>query len=79
MEQADPMLSGRLLLFAMVCTVAWLVISIAICIWARAIGEYEIKNYEHPIAEIGIAIWSCLSAVIPAAVLVAGFLYLFGS
>ena len=73
------MLSGRFLLFALVCTVAWLVVSIAICIWARVIGEYEIKNHEHPIAEIVVAIWSWLSAAIPTLVLVAGFLYMFGS
>lgn len=72
------MLSGRLLMLALVCTVAWLVVSIAIIIWARVIGEYELRNHEHPIAEIGIAIWSCLSAVIPATVLVAGVLYMFG-
>ena len=73
------MLSGRFLLFAFVCTVAWLVVSIAICIWAKVIGEYEIRNHEHPIAEIVVAIWSCLSSAITTTILVAGFLYLFGS
>ena len=72
------MMSGRFLMLALVCTVAWLVVSIAIIIWARVVGEYEIKNYEHPIAEVVIAIWSRLSAAIPTVVLVAGFLYLFG-
>ena len=72
------MMSGRFLMLALVCTVAWLVVSIAIIIWARVVGEYEIKNYEHPIAEVVIAIWSRLSATIPALVLVAGCLYLFG-
>ena len=72
------MMSGRFLVLALACTVVWLVISIAIIIWTRAIGEYELKNHEHPIAEVVIAIWSRLSAVIPAVVLVAGFLYLFG-
>lgn len=72
------MMSGRFLMLALVCTVAWLIVSIAICIWARVIGEYELRNHEHPIAEVVIAIWSRLSATIPAVVLVAGFLYLFG-
>ena len=72
------MMSGRFLVLALACTVVWLVISIAIIIWTRAIGEYEIKNYEHPIAEVVIAIWSRLLAVIPTLVLVAGFLYMFG-
>ena len=72
------MMSGRFLVLALACTVVWLVISTAICIWAWVIGEYKLKNYEHPIAEVAAAIWSCLSAVIPAVVLVAGFLYMFG-
>jgi hypothetical protein len=72
------MMSGQLLMLAMVCTVAWLVVSIAIIIWSRTIGEYELRNYEHPIAEVVIAIWSRLTATIPALVLVAGFLYLLG-
>ncbi len=65
-------------MLALVCTVAWIVVSIAICVWAMVIGEYEMKNYEHPIAEIVIAIWSRLAAVIPTLVLVAGCLYLLG-
>ena len=72
------MMSGRFLVLALVCTVVWLVVSIAICIWARVIGEYEMKNYEHPIAEIVIAIWSRLTSAILTLVLVAGCLYLFG-
>lgn len=72
------MLSGRFLLFAFVCTVAWLVVSIAICIWAKVIGEYEIRNHEHPIAEVVIAIWSHLTATILTLVLVAGCLHLLG-
>jgi hypothetical protein len=42
------------------------------------IGEYKLKNYEHPTAEVAAAIWSRLLAVIPTLVLVAGFLYMFG-
>ena len=72
------MMSGRFLVLALVFTVVWLVISIAIIIWTRAIGEYEMKNYEHPIAEIVIAIWSYLTSAILTLVLVAGCLYLFG-
>ena len=72
------MMSGRFLVLALVFTVVWLVISIAIIIWTRAIGEYEMKNYEHPIAEIVIAIWSRLTSAILTLVLVAGCLYLFG-
>ena len=72
------MMSGRFLVLALVCTVAWIVVSIAIFIWAMVIGEYEMKNYEHPIAEVAAAIWSRLLAVIPTLVLVAGFLYMFG-
>lgn len=72
------MMSGRLLMLALVCTVAWLAMSIAICVWAMVIGEYEMKNYEHPIVETVIAIWSRLAATIPTVVLVAGFLYMFG-
>ena len=72
------MMSGRFLVLALVCTVIWLVVSIAICIWAMVIGEYKMKNYEHPIAEVAAAIWSRLLAVIPTLVLVAGFLYMFG-
>jgi hypothetical protein len=72
------MMSGRFLVLALVCTVIWLVVSIAICIWAMVIGEYEMKNYEHPIAEIVVAIWSRLMSAILTLVLVAGCLYLFG-
>ena len=72
------MMSGRFLVLALVFTVVWLVISIAIIIWTRAIGEYEIKNYEHPIAEIVIAIWSRLTSAILTLVLVAGCLHLLG-
>ena len=72
------MMSGRFLVLALVCTVAWFVVSIAIIIWTRAIGEYEIKNYEHPIAEIVVAIWSRLTSAITTLVLVSGCLYLFG-
>ena len=72
------MMSGRFLVLALVCTVAWLVVSIAICIWAWVIGEYEMKNYEHPIAEIVIAIWSRLTSTILTLVLVAGCLHLLG-
>ena len=72
------MMSGRFLVLALVFTVVWLVISIAIIIWTRAIGEYEMKNYEHPIAEIVIAIWSRLTSAILTLVLVAGCLYLLG-
>jgi hypothetical protein len=72
------MMSGQLLMLAMVCTVAWLVVSIAIIIWSRTIGEYELKNYEHPIAEVVIDIWSHLTAAILTLVLVAGCLHLLG-
>lgn len=72
------MMSGRFLMLALACTVAWFVVSIAIIIWARVVGEYELKNYEHPIAEVVIAIWSSLSAAIPTVVIVAGCLYLLG-
>ena len=72
------MMSGRFLMIALVCTVAWLVVSIAICIWARVVGEYELRNHEHPIAEVVIDIWSRLSAAILTLVLVAGCLYLLG-
>lgn len=72
------MMSGRLLMLALACTVVWFVVSIAIIIWARVVGEYELKNYEHPIAEIVIAIWSRLSAAIPTVIIVAGYLYLLG-
>ena len=72
------MMSGRFLVLALVCTVAWFVVSIAIIIWARVIGEYEMKNYEHPIAEIVIAIWSRLMSAILTLVLVAGCLHLLG-
>ena len=72
------MMSGRLLMLALVCTVAWLAVSIAICVWAMVIGEYEMKNYEHPIAEIVIAIWSRLMSAILTLVLVAGCLHLLG-
>jgi hypothetical protein len=72
------MMSGRFLVLALVCTVAWIVVSIAICIWAMVIGEYEMKNYEHPIAEVVIAIWSRITATILTLVLVAGCLYLLG-
>ena len=71
-------MSGWFLVLALACTVAWLVISIAICVWAMVVGEYKMRNYEHPIAEVGIAIWSRLSAVILTLVLVTGFLYLLG-
>ena len=66
------------MVLALVCTVAWFVVSIAIIIWTRAIGEYEMKNYEHPIAEIVIAIWSRLMSAILTLVLVAGCLHLLG-
>ena len=72
------MMSGRFLVLALVFTVVWLVISIAIIIWTRAIGEYEMKNYEHPIAEIVVAIWFRLMSAITTLVLVSGCLYLFG-
>jgi hypothetical protein len=72
------MMSGRLLILALVCTVAWIVVSIAICIWAMVIGEYKMRNYEHPIAEVAAAIWSRLMSAILTLVLVAGCLYLFG-
>ena len=72
------MMSGRFLVLSLVCTVAWIVVSIAICIWAMVIGEYKMKNYEHPIAEVVIAIWSRLTATILTLVLVAGCLHLLG-
>ena len=72
------MMSGRFLVLALVFTVVWLVISIAICIWARVVGEYELKNHEHPIAEVVIAIWFHLMSAITTLVLVSGCLYLFG-
>ena len=74
------MLSGRLIVLALVFSVAWLIGLVVIAVWSTRLSEYERMNFrdQHDAAYLFLGMWWRLTDMIPTAIILAGLLYLLG-
>jgi len=74
------MVSGRLLMLALVFSAVWLIGLVVIAVWSTRLSEYERMNFrdQHDAAYIFLGMWWRLTDVIPTAIILAGLLYLLG-